>query len=336
MLQKLLIVFILIFLIAALGFRLSGSGAEIARRTEFFNNPFTPLFATSTPNKSTTTTTGLPFPFPATPDLPDEVSNYTWSDTEEASSENLDVAEELLSLERSYDEMRTKLSEARVLGELSPHREHVHILDAQTSALQAGQEYVVIGVDYEATAPIDVTGWSLQRTTDGARVRLPVGTRIFEMGTIPTFGDITLERGAEAVITTGVSPVGTSFRENTCTGHLSQFQTFIPSIEERCPNPLAELGTEYFADESCRAFVETIPRCSFFIGVPPSPVSSACYSFVRNELTYNGCVARNRWRPSFLSPRWRIYLGQPALLWEGSGTIRLLDREGRTVDVWRY
>ena len=61
------------------------------------------------------------------------------------------------------------------------------------------------------------------------------------------------------------------------------------------------------------------------------------YAFIRNSLTYNGCAARHSWRPSFSGDTWRIFFGAPSELWSNShDVIRLLDNEGRVVDVWSY
>ena len=71
-------------------------------------------------------------------------------------------------------------------------------------------------------------------------------------------------------------------------------------------------------------------------------LSNVCKDFIRNDLTYGGCVAFHENDSNFYDDEWRVYLGGTKQLWR-KGTdddaleiIRLLDQNGLTVDLWRY
>jgi len=193
---------------------------------------------------------------------------------------------------------------------------------------------------HSLAAPVSITGWSLQSLYGHTRVVIPNGTRTFTMGQVSPATAISLNPGDDAVVATGVSPVGVSFKENLCTGYLGQFQTFLPSLEDRCPSAesevLSEPATSRTADPACVAYARSLSSCRFPFGDPPT-VSNLCYAFIRNSLTYNSCVTRHSWRPSFSGSSWRVFLNQSKELWQADhDVVRLLDAQGRTVDVWTY
>ncbi|MDP2649100.1 MAG: hypothetical protein Q8P19_04365, partial [bacterium] len=69
----------------------------------------------------------------------------------------------------------------------------------------------------------------------------------------------------------------------------------------------------------------------------PAGISGTCRSFLANVLTYNGCVNVSKGGEVFASSSWRIFLNRTAELWSNShDVIRLLDSEGRVVDVLSY
>lgn len=344
MFQRLLLVFLLIVGIGILIFRLSDAGDEIARRKQFFSNPFTVLME-QTRDLTSGTTTASKFPFPATPDAVGHLSPDVPIDGDYSNGSTMysgDPESELLEIEREYDDLKVRIAEAQQFGNPSPYRGLVRIADSYsgTSANEPSLEYIVLRAGTGNTAPAAITGWSLQSVYTNSRFYIPAGAKNFVMGGLPELDSVLLDPGEDAVISTGVSPTGVSFKENLCTGYLGQFQTFVPSLGERCPSAeqeaMSEPATTRTADPACVAYARSLSTCRFPFGEPPD-VTPYCYAFVRNALTYNGCVERHRWRPSFGGNTWRLFLESPREIWkQDHDVIRLLDREGRIVDVWAY
>ena len=240
------------------------------------------------------------------------------------------------------DASNAQIDAARNFGNPSPFRGQVNITQAsgaQESSPSA--EYIVIGASSANTAPIDITGWSLQSVYTGARGYVPRSASTFVMGNVNSSEATQINPGATAIINSGTSPVGMSFRENICSGYLAQFQSFYPSLSNSCPSPSSQLALNAenlrTFGETCFDFVQSIPSCTSPFQSIPSNISPNCRTFALNNFSYNGCVSRNFSSSVFALDSWRIYLGSGVELWRNShDVIRLLDNLGRTVDVLTY
>jgi hypothetical protein len=225
-------------------------------------------------------------------------------------------------------------SQAQTFGNQSPYANGITLTSDGATASDPQAEYVVI--QNNGTAPVDISGWSLQSALTGARAYLPLGASFFVLGELNAQNDIELAPGGVAVVTTGESPVGTSFRENECSGYLEQLQQYTPPIETQCPSPgdLSTQASQY--GQSCAQYVSSLPFCTFPQN-PPSGISAQCQAYVQTTFSYNGCVQTNQNDTSFASNDWRVYLSTPHELWNNDhDTIRLLDAEGETVAVTSY
>jgi hypothetical protein len=225
-------------------------------------------------------------------------------------------------------------SQAATLGNQSPYSGSVSISADGADSSDPQTEYVTI--QNTGTATIDITNWSLQSALSGARAYLPRGASFFEIGQVNAQNDIELAPGGVAIVTTGNSPVGTSFEENECSGYLEQLQAYTPPIETQCPSPgNAASAAEQYGD-SCAQYVSSLPFCTFPQN-PPSGISSQCAAYVQTTFSYNGCVQSFQNDPDFASTDWRIYLDATHELWNNDhDTIRLLDGQGETVAVTSY
>lgn len=254
--------------------------------------------------------------------------------------EQLSAEEQLRLAEEDYDALRARAEAAKTFGEPSPHRGYVQLAGAGNAAQSGKDEYVWVEAASDNTAPVNVTGWSLQSALTGVRAFLPRGVEIFLMGAVNIQGDIYLAPGSSAIISSGSSPVGTSFRENTCTGYLGELQAFRPALSRECPSPADSLPltpeTLTLYGDACFDFVQEIPKCTFPLATPSS-ISPSCRIFLANNISYNGCVQNYRYKTGFSRGMWRIYVGAGGELWRNShDIIRLLDAEGRTVDAVTY
>lgn len=249
---------------------------------------------------------------------------------------------ELLALTEEYERLNREAAAMRTFGTPSPHAGTVYIArdEGGIHATDAHQEYVQLQAEYRNSSGIDIRGWSLESALTGVRVVIPGAAAPFAQGIPNTVGAVTLSPGGVAILTSGASPVGVSFRENSCTGYLQQFQMFSPPLSERCPAPsslfpLSEQNLIRYGAE-CFDAMQGLQSCRFPHDLPHT-LTVACRTQLADTLSYNGCVRAHSARADFHDDMWRLYLGAPSELWRAShDVIRLLDAEGRTVDVFTY
>ena len=201
-------------------------------------------------------------------------------------------------------------------------------------------EYVEISVAQNSGVPVDISGWTLSSDATGASSVIPKGSEIPTSGVINAAQDIVLTPGERAILISGQSPIGASFRENKCIGYFSTFQKFSPSLPQNCPIPSDELlshyGADYIRDAVCIDFVKKLPRCKIAI-TPPVGASSVCQSFLSKYMNYNGCVDAHKNDTDFEGNTWRVYLGRSSSMWRTKNElVKLLDKDGKTVDAFSY
>lgn len=203
-----------------------------------------------------------------------------------------------------------------------------------------GNEYVELSVRQNASAPVTITGWTLESDASGKAAVIPGGTAVPTSGVVNAAEPITLRPGDRAIIISGSSPIGASFRENKCIGYFGAFQSFSPPLPQNCPLPSEELktryGPDYLRDASCVDYVATRRRCDVTLSPPPT-LSGACQNFLASSLNYNGCVNAHQGDSDFRGTVWRVYLGRTTPLWRTRHElVKLFDASGKTVDVFMY
>lgn len=332
MLRTILIwVAISIAVILLLLWLLSGGVGKITQAAQGIANPFSYFFGSSSSTAA--------FRLPWQPDMTSFGADLSQTlDSEGGSSQSPE--EQLSSLQDEYDALNAKANEAKTFGTPSPYRGKVRISEGYSASGSGEGEYVGIAAGVNNTTPVDITGWSFQSALTGVRGFIPRGASLFLMGSVNPQTDIYLNPGDEGIVSSGSSPLGTSFRENICTGYLEQLQSFNPRLESNCPPP-----SESFPEtadnlrtygEVCFDFVRSLPSCTYPLSMP-TDASPSCRTFLSNNLSYNGCVQNYQHTSGFARQGWRIYLGAGGELWRNThDIIRLLDTEGRTVDVFTY
>lgn len=199
-------------------------------------------------------------------------------------------------------------------------------------------EYLFIEASRNNLQPINISGWRVKSAVTGKSATLGTGTYLYRSGRVANQEAIFLAPGERAYITTGKSPVGTSFRLNMCSGYLEQFQDFSPQIRKQCPLAIDEnppFGTGGLSD-SCFDFIEDIRRCEIITSFPLS-LDNDCRGFISENINYNACIDNHRTEESFFLPEWRIFLGYDSEFWkERRETILLIDASGKTVDSLSY
>lgn len=227
-------------------------------------------------------------------------------------------------------------------GTPSPYRGVVsmgHYISG-AGATNPSNESVIISVSSTAGVPVDLTGWTLESEATGNASVIPQGTSVPTSGIVNSVQDIVLTPGQRAIVISGRSPIGASFRENKCIGYFANFQNFSPSLPQNCPTPQNELmtysGSTYIRDAACIDYVNTLSRCQAVL-TPPTTLSGTCQSFLVTDLNYNGCISAHRSDTDFNGDTWRIFLGRTNALWRTTHeVVKLLDASGKTVDAFSY
>ena len=207
-------------------------------------------------------------------------------------------------------------------------------------SLDPRNEYTEIDVSSSGSVPVDISGWTLESEATGNATVIPKGTELPMSGIVNAAQDIVLLPGERAIVSSGQSPIGASFRENKCIGYFNSFQSFSPSLPQNCPAPSDELtanyGPTYIRDAACIDYVNRIGRCQTVLS-PPTTISGACQSFLVKYLNYNGCVTAHQADADFVGNTWHIYLGRTNSMWRTSHeVVKLLDTSGKTVDAFSY
>ncbi|MEX0917418.1 MAG: hypothetical protein WDZ90_02770 [Candidatus Paceibacterota bacterium] len=253
-------------------------------------------------------------------------------------------APRILTLERSERALSdTEGQFFASLGEASPLQEKLFFSKRTTGAreIDPKDEYVIIEASRSNTNPVVISGMRLSSPISGKNYPIPDGVITPNSNVVSSENPISLNPGESAVIVSGQSPIGVSFRLNKCTGYLENFQNFTPDLPRSCPRPEEELFAKQNVvqefNNECIDFIERLPRCETFLGQLPLGYTNACRQFIANDLTYAGCVENHRSDSDFNVDEWRVYLGRNEELWrEKREIIRLLDREGKVVDALTY
>jgi hypothetical protein len=241
----------------------------------------------------------------------------------------------------SFSSEVTKVEEALAgLGSTtpSPHKGKVYIADSSdASRTDPNDEGIVLEADAGNSGRVAISGWRLESSLTNRSVTIPNGTETLVLGQANE-GAIFLNPGDRVYLSTGRSPVGTSFRVNRCSGYLNQFQSFTPSLGEMCPSAAQE--TAYSSsgtfNDACLDFLESFPRCRLELNLP-AELPDSCRSFLLEHMTYNGCVKNHRNDQGFARGEWRVYLNQSEELWkERFEVLKLVDAAGNLVDSATY
>jgi hypothetical protein len=199
-------------------------------------------------------------------------------------------------------------------------------------------EYIRIVASPDVKGTIPLSGLSLKSVALGTGAIIPQAANLPLSGVTVTKTNVSLPANGRALITTGRSPLGTSFRVNICTGYLDQFQDYTPTLIKECPNPSDELrmfgpGNE----QECADFVAGLPRCRAFQGPLPSTLSNSCKTFIAERLTYNGCVFNHETDSNFFKNEWRLFLDKTKEAWAAKNEIiKLIDARAKIIDAITY
>lgn len=199
-------------------------------------------------------------------------------------------------------------------------------------------EYVNLSTDLDDGEEVMITGWRIRSAVTGREMIIGGAANIPIVG-MRDQSPITLSADAKVVVSTGHSPIGTSFRINKCAGYLEQKRNFQPSVRTRCPAIIDDAPPlSRGINDDCLDYIERLPRCE----IPserdfPNNLTVACKNFLKTEVGYENCVANHAADPDFYEQEWRVYTGLGGIITrEKRENIQLLDNFGRVVDAYAY
>jgi hypothetical protein len=201
------------------------------------------------------------------------------------------------------------------------------------------EERIEIKVKGSTKEKISITNWRLESSVTGKGDSIEGGSYLPYSSQVNFENVIALESGDKAIIITGRSPIGVSFRLNQCTGYFEQFQDFNPSLPRKCPDPVDDLPNLGVGDlaNACFDFIDRLPRCQIYLKALPGNLGGSCLNYINQKINYNSCVDTHKDDINFYSNEWRIYLERDEELWRDKREIiKLIDHKGRVVDAVSY
>ena len=215
MIKRVLIISLIVFIIALIIFWfITGGWAAAARTARSLGNPLELIFGTST-SGSFIKLPWQPSELVRGPDIADYA----------------DEADARILASGDEDQFtNTPPTPRGAFGDASPYAGKIIIRESNATESDVTQEFIQLTASEGNSQPILVTNWALQSAVSGARAIIPPAVPFFILGVVNPVQPVYLEPGASIFVATGASPVGTSFRENICSGYLSELHTFTPEL----------------------------------------------------------------------------------------------------------
>jgi len=247
-------------------------------------------------------------------------------------------------LEGIYGEVQSaqqQVNEIALILQSSPLRGLLWISRVYRSSDPA-REYIALSSTSALPKETVLTGLTIKSVSSGQTVQIPQGVLIPQTNQTNVLEDIRMYPKQTVYIVSGKSPLGYSFLTNTCTGYLSQFQSFIPGLPQSCPR-LQNVQTPpppNQLSDSCLDYIKNFPACRI-IANPAAPLTDQqydCLTFIQDHTGYQNCLTQHQRDSSFWSTaQWRIYLNHTERLWKTEReVIWLLDKDGKFISQYSY
>lgn len=231
--------------------------------------------------------------------------------------------------------------------------------NAQSSSDPMG-EYIII--ENRGSSPVNITGMRLEndKSTRNYSVGsqyvnyasdvgiIPQGAKIISPDGKSRLEDIILGSGERAIVVSG-SPGNlssyalTSFKENSCTGYLSETYNFPSGMEKSCVRPYEEDGKNSL-DLACKKYIDSMRACHApkYGGVDrerrvcndcvdgTEGLTSQCTAYIKTHFSYEGCLANHIGEKNFEGKTWHVYLHRPWEMWSNDDeTFYLYNKSGK-------
>lgn len=223
----------------------------------------------------------------------------------------------------------------------SPSFDYVTVasMESAKSNSSADNESITIRFAGNKSGDVDITGWTLVNGR-GERVVIGKGVKLFKQGEDNQEEDIVVKNGESVIFVSGESPNGHSFKMNSCSGYLAQFQTYSPPLPASCPSPGSDISLGGVFGPACRVFAQTIPLCTMAVSgqtLGLETMTTECRREIAQKISYNGCIQSHSAEKDFSIPEWRVYLGLKSDFWSNDhDRVILMDKEERLVAGTEY
>ncbi len=256
-------------------------------------------------------------------------------------SSNKPVAESIKDIESEIKSINTNVETTN----RSPYYGKVRMSGiAYRNAEDPNQEYISLYTNLQTTETIKITGWYFKSELTGNFAYIPKASLLpFPFTKSET--DVSLQQGDTVYITKGFSPIGISFRTNSCTGYFNENRTFYPQLSQQCPlvrdEKLPTFSSNIDKQEECENIINQIPRCTTrngeYLYDLPDTVETSCKNYIQVKVGYNACVATHFGDTSFPGNEYRLFLNHFGPLWRTThDKINLHDENGLVVDTTTY
>lgn len=248
-----------------------------------------------------------------------------------ATSGNLSLAQKIQNTQTQVENLKTQIQASKYKGLVN--------LSSISRSTNPGNEYLTIRVSSGA-GNIPVTGWMIKSINSGVSVTIPKATYLYFTGMANTEDNIVLTDGDTLYLVTGMSPNGSSFKVNKCSGYLGQFQSFTPYLNANCPAPKEEDLSgipKITLNDACFDYIDSMSQCRTQTNPLPVNWSFECTNFIYTKINYSSCVNTHKNDADFGQHEWRVYLKRNATLWKDRREdIVLYDNLGKVVDSLTY
>jgi hypothetical protein len=260
-------------------------------------------------------------------------------------SSNKEVAGEIKNTETDIKRLAENLNKEIDKSKRSPYYDKINMSGVSgLSSTDPNKEYVTLSTNFNKNETIKITNWFLKSEVTGYFAVIGKAA-LLPFPFTKTESDVVLQQRDRVILTKGFSPIGISFRTNKCTGYFEENRTFTPSLPLQCPLPKDEklpvFSGVYDRNDECLTIIERIPRCTTknneFMRDLPDTVSSACKTYMTEQINYNTCVALHFGDTNFPGTEYRLYLNKFGPLWRPiHDKIDLIDENGLIVDSISY
>ncbi len=262
----------------------------------------------------------------------------------EQKSTDTSIAGQIQTAQTQVDTLKQQMDVAEeVRKENQSHSKYYgQILIQYVSRSQTvSEEYIVLHENEQSTTTIPLLGFTLASKKSGVIVNIPNASTLFFANSKNSESTVALSPGDTIYLDTGLSPNGSSFKVNICSGYLSQFQNFTPYLSTNCPAPrnenLSSIPANQVINDACFDYINSMSSCQIQTANLPANWSYECTNFIYSKINYTSCINTHKNDANFYTKEWRVYLKRSSTLWKSEREdIILYDGAGKIVAELKY